>query len=51
MQFQRRSQLGASSPKLVATTPNGDWILKRSNPFSGGIGNLDAILTAVVHGR
>ncbi|WKG06079.1 hypothetical protein [Mycolicibacterium sp. HK-90] len=51
VQFQRRMQIGSSSPKLVATTPNGDWILKRGNPFSGGIGDLDAVLTAVVHGR
>ncbi|WP_441962539.1 hypothetical protein [Mycolicibacterium houstonense] len=51
VRFQRRMQLGSSSPKLVASTPNGDWILKRGNPFTGGIGDLDAVLTAVVHGR
>lgn len=49
--FERRMQLGSSSPKLVASTPNGDRILKRGNPFTGGIGNLDEVLTVVVHGR
>ncbi|BBX36686.1 hypothetical protein MMAG44476_24714 [Mycolicibacterium mageritense DSM 44476 = CIP 104973] len=51
VQFQRRMQLGSSSPQLVAATPNGDRILKRGNPFNGGIGDLDAILTAAVHVR
>ncbi|MGV0816161.1 hypothetical protein ABQF34_29770 [Mycolicibacterium boenickei] len=51
VQFHRRMQLGSSSPKLVASTPNGDWLLKRGNPFAGGIGDLDAVLTAVVHGH
>ncbi|MFN6542344.1 hypothetical protein [Mycolicibacterium nivoides] len=51
VRFERRMQLGSSSPKLVASTPNGDRILKRGNPFTGGIGNLDEVLTVVVHGR
>lgn len=51
VRFERRMQLGSSSPKLVARTPNGDRILKRGNPFTGGIGNLDEVLTVVVHGR
>ncbi|UNB97359.1 hypothetical protein H5U98_17250 [Mycolicibacterium boenickei] len=51
VQFARRMQLGSSSPKLVAVTPSGDRILKRGNPFNGGIGNLDAVLTAALHGR
>ncbi|MFN6553865.1 hypothetical protein ACP6C7_28575 [Mycolicibacterium septicum] len=51
VRFERRMQLGSSSPKLVASTPNGDRILKRGNPFTGGIGNLDEVLTVVAHGR
>ncbi|QRY49563.1 hypothetical protein [Mycolicibacterium septicum] len=51
VRFERRMQLGSSSPKLVASTPNGDRILKRGNPFTGGIGTLDEVLTVVVHGR
>lgn len=50
VQFSRRMQLGSSSPKLVASTPRGDRILKRGNPFNGGIANLDAVLTAAIHG-
>ncbi|OBB14442.1 hypothetical protein A5731_13210 [Mycolicibacterium conceptionense] len=51
VQLARRMQLGSSSPKLVAVTPSGDRILKRGNPFNGGIGNLDEVLTAAVYGR
>ena len=51
VRFHNRMQLGSSSPKLVASTPNGDRILKRGNPFTGGIGNLDEVLTVVAHGR
>ena len=37
-------------PKLVAVTPGGTTVLKRGNPFDGGLGNVDELLTAVVHG-
>jgi hypothetical protein len=46
--FARKLQIGSSSPKLVAVTPGGTHVLKRGNPFDGGIGNVDEILTAVV---
>jgi hypothetical protein len=49
--FQRRTQMTSSSPMLVAATPGGTRILKRGNPFNGGIGNLDEVLTAVVFSR
>jgi hypothetical protein len=48
--FQTRSQLTSSSPMLVAVTPSGTQILKRGNPFNGGLGNLDAVLTDAVFG-
>jgi hypothetical protein len=50
VRFARRFQIGSSSPKLVAITPGGTHILKRGNPFDGGIGNVDELLTAVVTG-
>ena len=50
VQFARRMQIGSSSPKLVALTPGGTKVLKRGNPFDGGIGNVDEVLTAVVRG-
>ena len=43
--FQRRMQFGSSSPKLVALTPQGEFVLGRGNPFAGGIGDLDRVLT------
>ena len=46
VRFQRRMQLGSSSPKLVALLPGGTRVLKRGNPFDGGIGNVDQVLTA-----
>jgi hypothetical protein len=46
--FQRKTQLGSSSAMLVAVTPRGTRILKRGNPFNGGIGNLVEVLTATV---
>lgn len=49
VRFARRFQIGSSSPKLVALTPGGTKVLKRGNPFDGGVGNVDEILTAVVH--
>jgi hypothetical protein len=50
VQFARRMQIGSSSPKLVALTPGGTKVLKRGNPFDGGIGRVDEVLTAVVRG-
>jgi hypothetical protein len=49
VRFARKFQIGSSSPKLVAVTPGGTKVLKRGNPFDGGVGNVDEILTAVVH--
>ncbi|WP_235733771.1 hypothetical protein [Mycolicibacterium austroafricanum] len=49
VRFERRLQLTSSSPKLVAVSPCGDRVLKRGNPFGGGIGDLDQVLNAVVH--
>ncbi len=50
VRFARRLQIGSSSPKLVAVTPGGTLVLKRGNPFDGGIGNVDEILTSVSAG-
>ena len=50
VQFARRMQIGSSSPKLVALTPGGTKVLKRGNPFDGGVGNVDEVLSAVVRG-
>lgn len=50
VRFARRMQIGSSSPKLVALTPGGTKVLKRGNPFDGGIGNVDEVLSAVVRG-
>jgi hypothetical protein len=41
-------QLGSSSPKLVAVLPRSIRVLKRGNPFDGGIGDVDQVLTAAV---
>lgn len=51
VRFARKLQIGSSSPKLVALTPGGPQTLKRGNPFDGGIGNVDELLTAVAQGR
>lgn len=51
VRFARRLQIGSSSPKLVAVTPGGTKVLKRGNPFDGGIGGIDEILTNVAQGR
>jgi hypothetical protein len=51
VRFARKMQIGSSSPKLVAVTPGGTHVLKRGNPFDGGIGNVDELLTAAVSGR
>lgn len=47
VRFARKLQLGSSSPKLVAVTPGGTLVLKRGNPFDGGIGNIDEVLNAL----
>ncbi len=49
VRFARKLQIGSSSPKLVAVTPGGTKVLKRGNPFDGGVGDVDEVLTAVVH--
>jgi hypothetical protein len=51
VRFARKLQIGSSSPKLVAVTPGGTRVLKRGNPFDGGIGNVDEVLTAAVLSR
>lgn len=51
IRIHRQMQLTSSSPKLVVSTPHGTQILKRGNPFGGGIGNLDEVLTAAVFSR
>jgi hypothetical protein len=48
VRFQSRTQLTSSTPMLVAVTPSGTRTLKRGNPFNGGIGNLETVLTAAV---
>ena len=50
VRFARRMQIGSSSPKLVAVTPGGTKVLKRGNPFDGGVGNVDEVLSAIVRG-
>lgn len=51
VRFARKLQIGSSSPKLVALTPDGTRVLKHGNPFDGGIGNVDEVLTAAVQGN
>jgi hypothetical protein len=51
VRFERRTQLTSSSPMLVAVTPGGSFTLKRGNPFNGGLGNLEDVLTSAVFGR
>ncbi|MDT7764757.1 MAG: hypothetical protein QOC63_4177 [Mycobacterium sp.] len=48
VRFVRKFQIGSSSPKLVVITPGGTKVLKRGNPFDGGIGNVDEVLTAAL---
>lgn len=50
VRFERRTQLTSSSPMLVAVTPAGTVTLKRGNPFNGGLGNLQDVLTVAVFG-
>ena len=40
----------SSSPMLVAVTPTGAFTVKRGNPFNGGLGNLEHVLSAAVFG-
>jgi phosphosulfolactate phosphohydrolase-like enzyme len=51
VRFERRMQALSSSSKLVAVTPFGTRVLLRGSPFTGGLGNLDAVLTAAVQER
>lgn len=51
VRFERRMQATSSSAMLVAVTPAGTRVLKRGNPFGGGVGNLDQVLTAAVFGH
>lgn len=48
VRFERRMQIGSSSPKLVAVTPNGTYVLKRGNPFGGRIHGMDAVLSTAI---
>ena len=50
VRFARKFQIGSSSTKLVAVTPGGTKVLKRGNPFDGGVGNVDEVLSAVAAG-
>jgi hypothetical protein len=50
VRFARQMQIGSSSPQLVAFTPGGKHVLKRGNPFDGGIGNVDEILAGAIRG-
>ena len=50
VRFARTLQIGSSSPKLVAVTSGGTHVLKRGNPFDGGVGNVDELLSAIVRG-
>lgn len=51
VRFERRMQITSSSSALVAVTPVGTHVLKRGNPFGGGIGTLDQVLNALMGGR
>ncbi len=51
VRFERRMQIGASSPKLVAVSPAGTYVVKRGNPFDGGIGQVDEALNGVLRNR
>ncbi|AQA06827.1 hypothetical protein BVC93_29110 [Mycobacterium sp. MS1601] len=50
IRFDKRLQLGSSSAKLVAVSPEGVHVLKRGNPFDGSFGDADQVLNAVVAG-
>jgi hypothetical protein len=48
IRFEKRLQVGSSSGKLVAVTPDGVHVLKRGNPFTGSFGAADQVLNAIV---
>jgi hypothetical protein len=50
VRFSSRTQVTSSSPMLVVLTPSGARTLKRGNPFNGGLGNLEDVLSAAVFG-
>lgn len=50
VRFESRTQVTSSSPMLVAVTPGGAFTVKRGNPFNGGLGNLEHVLSAAVFG-
>lgn len=50
VRFERRMQMTSSSPKLIAVTPWGTHLLKRGNPFGGGIGRVDEVLNDLASG-
>ena len=50
VRFEKRMQIGSSSPKLVAVTPHGAYVLKRGNPFGGRIHGMDAVLSTAIFG-
>ncbi|WP_326546959.1 hypothetical protein QGN32_01680 [Mycolicibacterium sp. ND9-15] len=50
VRFVRKFQIGSSSPKLVAVMPGGTKVLKRGNPFDGGVGHIDELLNSVARG-
>lgn len=50
VRFERHGPAASNSAALVAVTPNGTFVLKRSGPFDGGIGGADRMLSAMVRG-
>ncbi|OBB44901.1 hypothetical protein A5752_02790 [Mycobacterium sp. 852002-51961_SCH5331710] len=48
VRFERRSRLLTST--LVVVTPSSTRIIMRGNVFSGGVGAIDRVLGAAVHG-
>ena len=50
VRFEKQMQIGSSSPKLVAVTPHGTYVLKRGNPFGGRIHGMDAVLSTAIFG-
>lgn len=47
----RFSRAGFGSSKLVVSTPHGDRVVVAGNPVTGGVGNLDQVLTHAVATR
>jgi hypothetical protein len=50
IRIHTRTQLTSSSPALVVDTPGGTRILKRGNPFNGGVGDLQGVLNRLLFG-